>query len=480
MMSIPIPLQSPFFLIIFGMVLCLVFEAAGVPEGFRRHGSRNYISLIAALVVLTVFFLIQRADSAMIYQQGGMIFDRISRGAILSLSLLVLTLLWIIVERLKPLNMDRGEVYALVLFSYFSCIVISCANDLPLIATSIIAWPLAQIGILAIRKKRRASPEVALKLIVGIAFTLIFLAMVFVFSNLSQVPFAIARDVSPGTASVMPSHLAATILLISLLLFLMGCVPLQSIHVDILDGAPSYVSAFVSGATFIVSSALLIRLVESLALTEYLAENAFWMLVVFASLSLCLGPVMALDQRRISRILAYLISSQAGLVLFCSSLSLHHTLVPDYFYGLLFTHFSLCAAGTYAGINFWKDAKHSFKSWEDFAGAGRKHPVAAGAFFFVLASICGLPFTSGFVLRNLLIELTPTQYRFPIIAILLASIVLCAVPVFRLFAFFFGKMTRHELRKHHQPRQIVLLLFCALSLFLISIAPETILWTVFG
>jgi NADH:ubiquinone oxidoreductase subunit 2 (subunit N) len=450
----------PLLLILVGIGLSLAFEVSGVNEGFRRYGNKNYISLTTAIAIISVFILVFQAEANDISPKGGLIFDSVSKSAILSLSLLGLCTLWIVIERLKPENADSGEIYALTLCTYFFSILIACSESWPLLSSAYLASMSTQIGILALRKKRRTSPEVALKWIISAAFLLVFFALLFFLSISATQP-------------------ATVVFGILLTLIILGAVPLQSHHVDVLDGTPSYSAVFYVGSTLINSTIIFWRLSHSASLSADILERITWVLMIFAAISFCVGPIMALDQRRMSRLLAYLLASQAGLVLIFAALFFSHIEIPLYLYGYLFTHFVLCAAGSYAGLNYWKNARHAFRTWEDFAGAGRKHPLESGAFFLVLASICGLPFTSGFVLRTQLIGLAPPAIRVPILIILFASIVLSAVPVLRLFAFFFGKTARHELTEHHRHRQITLLYMCATILFLAALAPLSVLRFVF-
>jgi len=459
---IPTELQAPLLIILSGIALCLIFETAGLKEGFRRHGNKSYISLIAFATVIFVFFAVFRSEKVETVSQSGLIFDHLSRSAILSLSLLCFGILWITVERLRPTNADRGEIYALILFAFLCNILICCATAHILFACSFIASLSAQVTIIANRKRRRTSPEIALKIILASFFALLLLAAVFAFESANQ-------------------PVAVVICLVSFVLFFAGVVPLQTLHVDVLDGAPSYSAAFYASSTLLITPIVLARLSVNPSLTPEAGIILSNILLGLGGATLCLAPIMALDQRRLSRLFAYLLCSQTGIVLIIASLMFIHVQIPAYLNGFLFTHCVLCTVGLYSGQNLWKKAGFAFKTWEDFAGAGRQHPLEAGAFFVVLASIIGLPFTSGFILRYALVTLAPSHLRPFVLLIMLFSVAACVVPTYRLFAFFFGKTVRHELRKHHNARRkkFMLLGLCASFVIACSLAPISVLTLVF-
>jgi NADH-quinone oxidoreductase subunit N len=459
---IPTELQAPLLIILSGIALCLIFETAGLKEGFRRHGNKSYISLIAFVTVIFVFLAVFRSEKVETVSLSGLIFDHLSRSAILALSLLCFGVLWITVERLRPTNADRGEIYALILFVFLCNILVCCATSHLLFACAFIASLSAQVAIIANRKRRRSSPEIALKIILSSFFALLLLAAVFAFESANQ-------------------PLAVIVCLISFVLFFAGAVPLQSLHVDVLDGAPSYSAALYASSTLLITPIVLARLASNPSLTPQAGAMISNILLALGGATLCLAPIMALDQRRLSRVLAYLLCSQTGIALIIASLMFIHVPIPVYLNGFLFTHFVLCTVGTYSGQNLWKKAGFAFKTWEDFAGAGRQHPIEAGAFFIVLASIIGLPFTSGFILRHALVTLAPPHLRLTLLLIMLFSVSASVVPTYRLFAFFFGKTVRHELRKHHNTRRkkILLLGVCATFAIACSLAPISVLSMVF-
>lgn len=457
MIPIPFVLQALFLVLVLGIALCLIFEAAGIKEGFRRQGTKTYISLVAGCVIFASFLIVFSADTG--EKLGSLIFDSTAKSGILALNLLCASSFWILVERLKSENADRGELYAMLLCGFFFSVILCSSDDLRILSCAFVAAIATQVAILAMRKKRRSTPELALRLVISATFLLFLFCLTFIFDN--------ATDPSPGS-----------VIFIVALLFIMGSFPLQAFQVDSLDGSPSYSAVFLCGSNLITGLIVLHRLASKASFAVY-APRVSTSLIAIAAISLCVLPIMALDQRRIGRLIAYLLTSQAGIVLIMASQEFINSAMPSYLFGLTFAHFALCAAGTGAGLNFWKNNRHSFKTWEDFAGAGRQHPVEAGAFFIVLASICGLPFTSGFVVRNALLEASNSEYRLAILSLFWGSTLLASVPVFRLFAFFYGKNVRHELKKHHKPRRITLLVVCAGLLLLVSLAPLSTLRVMF-
>lgn len=124
---------------------------------------------------------------------------------------------------------------------------------------------------------------------------------------------------------------------------------------------------------------------------------------------------------------------------------------------IFYLHLAIAIPGALAGIRFWKHTKNADKTWEDYAGAGRKHPVVSLAWLYILTSLAGAPPTLGFWLYTQI----QADWLPPLIVL---SIMASMIPIARLGVFMFGKPTHYELQQLHQPRQSFFIITCALLL----------------
>ena len=399
--------------------LCLVLESVGAPVGQRKIGSRSYVLFVATAGVL----------GAAYYTPINFIFVACTALVIFSLML--------------GNSLEHGDAYALILVSY-AVILLLCEVKNLLDFTVLTAFlNMLWVGLCYFRKTRRLVAEISLKLLFGSLAYFCFLSAAIILS---------LQSIGSLDFNVLLAHPEAKLALswvwIALLMWI-GSVPFLGVHVDYLDAAPSFASVLFLGGILITGGNLI-----SVFTQAPLDPKLFKILVFFAGASLLVPPILALDQKRIARMIAYICLSQAGMVLL---LALFDSKLLPIFY----LHIAIAIPGALAGIRFWKHTKNPDKTWEDYAGAGRKHPYVSISWLYILSSLAGAPATLGFWLY--------AQADQVLILIVLA-IVVSMIPIARLGVFMFGKPIRHELGKLHQPRQSFLIIGCALLLIAANIA----------
>jgi NADH-quinone oxidoreductase subunit N len=194
---------------------------------------------------------------------------------------------------------------------------------------------------------------------------------------------------------------------------------------------------------------------QSLVL-EKLDPNLMKILFAFAGFSLIIPSILAFEQQRIGRLVSYLIMGQSGMFLLLALLK-----VPSI--SVLYLHLALAIPGILAGVRFWKHTQNSDKNWEDYAGAGRKHPYVTVAWLYMLSSMAGAPFTPGFWIYLQLAHAAEQAHLYWIFALIIAGITLAMFPITRLAVFMFGKPTHYEMMRLHEPRQAFLVIACAIA-----------------
>lgn len=307
-------------------------------------------------------------------------------------------------------------------------------------------------GLVYFRKSRRLVAEVSVQQVFFSLFQLCFFS--------AAIGWCIQTNSSTEFAAIMQpggDRLAISLVFLALLIWI-GSVPFLSSYADYVDAAPPFASMMLMGGTLISGGHVL-----HLLTLNPLNPKLFDILAAFGAFTLIATPLFALDQKRIDRMVSYLLFNQSGLLIL---LSIFQIKILD----IYFLHLALAIPGALVGVRFWKHTQNSDKNWEDYAGAGKKHPVVALAWLSILGSISGLPFTLGFSIYSELSKQTmqpDNPWLFPLIV---ASIVLAFTPVARLGLFMFAKPIRYELLKQHQPRQAAYIVLCAVLLLFAKIA----------
>ncbi len=415
---------APLLIVLVGALLGVLIEAA-MPRALRFN---SQIVLLVVTVVAAVAALVVnwRLGSTGILAMGSISLDGptyIAWG-----SLLVFGLLGILVfseRRLdngatvfaasassvpgSPLEkeatdarLEHSEVFPLALFSLAGMMVFASANDLItlFIALEVMSLPLYVLSAMA-RRRRLLSQEAGLKYFLLGAFSSAF----FLFGMALLYGYAGSFDLGAINDAIASPTYGRGLLFVGMgmlavgLLFKIGVVPFHAWIPDVYTGAPTPVTGFMAICTKLAAVVGGVR-VFYVALG---AERWSWqpLLAVLALLTMAVGAILALTQTDIKRMLAYSSVAHAGFLLTAVVGAL--AVVPQgqvnsvgsiMFY-LIAYGFAVIAA--FAIVTMVRDSAGEANSLAGWSGLGRKSPVLAGIFAFLMLSFAGIPLTGGFI-----------------------------------------------------------------------------------
>ena len=401
-------------LILFGAACIGVLVEAFVPRRVR-HAVQLTLALLATVVAFAV--VVMERGSRVVTIGGAVAVDGPTlflQGSILVLGLVSLLLIGDrAVERggpfvsqaaitvgsqkdLRQVGGDPGatEVYPLTTFALGGMMLFVAANDLltMFVALEVLSLPLYLMCALA-RRRRLLSQEAALKYFLlgsyASAFFLFGVALLYGFAGgvqLGQIHDAVA---TPQRSEVL---LFAGLALVAIgLLFKAALAPFHVWTPDVYQGAPTPVTALMAACTKVAAFGALLRIL-------YVAfEGARWdyqpVLGVIAVLTMFVGAVLAVTQTDMKRLLAYSSIANAGYIL-VGVLALNKSGLSSTMFYLVAYGFSVLAA--FAIVTLVRDADGEATHLSRWAGLGRKSPVFAGVFTFILLAFAGIPLTSGF------------------------------------------------------------------------------------
>ncbi len=286
------------------------------------------------------------------------------------------------------------EVYPLTTFALGGMMLFVAANDLltMFVALEVLSLPLYLMCALA-RRRRLLSQEAALKYFLlgsyASAFFLFGVALIYGFAggiSLGEVHAAVAN---PQRSQVL---LYGGLALIAIgLLFKAALAPFHVWTPDVYQGAPTPVTALMAACTKVAAFGALLRIL-------YVAfDGVRWdfqpVLGAIAVLTMLTGAVLAVTQTDLKRLLAYSSIANAGYLL-VGVLALNEEGLSGTMFYLVAYGFSVLAA--FAMITLVRDADGEATHLSRWAGLGRKSPLFAAAFTFILLAFAGIPMTSGF------------------------------------------------------------------------------------
>ena len=404
-------------LILFGVACAGVIVEAVVPRRLRFPVQFG-LSLLGLVAALVAIILVAGRDE--VTASGAIAVD--GPGLFLQGSIVVLGLVALLLisertlERGGPFvaqaavtantdadreqaNQQSGatEVYPLVVFSLAGMMLFAAANDLltMFVALEVFSLPLYLLCALA-RRRRLLSQEAAVKYFLlgafASAFFLFGIAMVYGYANSVQFS-GINQAVRESANDPVLLYVGLALVAIGLL-FKAALVPFHVWTPDVYQGAPTPITALMAACTKVAAFGGLLRVL-------YVAfQGSTWnfrpVLGTIAVLTMLIGSVLAVTQTDIKRLLAYSSIANAGYVLVGVLAVNREGLSSSMFYLVAYGFAVLAAFGI---VTLVRDSDGEATHLSRWAGLGRRSPLYATLFTFLLLAFAGIPLTSGFTAK---------------------------------------------------------------------------------
>lgn len=302
-------------------------------------------------------------------------------------------------QYLRRTGIERGEYYALMLFTTSGMMIMATAADLIVVflALELLSIPLYVMAGFA--RPKLASEESAMKYFLLGAFSSAFLVYGIALTYGATQSTALVNVVAALSGDVLssPLLLAGMGLILVGLGFKVAAVPFHMWTPDVYHGAPTPVTGFMSVGAKAGGFAALLRVF----VTAFPPASAEWGFVVqiVAAATLILGNVVAISQSNIKRMLAYSSIAHAGYVLMAVAAS---SIEPVAALGVSSALFYLLAyvftnIGAFAVVIAVEKDDGSGGELDDFAGLGQARPLLAIAMAYFMISLTGVPPTGGFM-----------------------------------------------------------------------------------
>jgi NADH-quinone oxidoreductase subunit N len=176
------------------------------------------------------------------------------------------------------------------------------------------------------------------------------------------------------------------------LLFKVSAVPFHSWTPDVYQGAPTPITGFMAACTKVAAFGAILRIFY----VGFADAQSLWqpIISVIAIITMIFGSVVAIAQRDVKRMLAYSSIAHAGfLLLGVISLS-KEGLAASLFYLFSYGFTTIAAFGI---ISLVRDSTGEVSDLNRWVGLGKKSPLVAAVFSFLLLGFAGIPLTSGFI-----------------------------------------------------------------------------------
>jgi NADH-quinone oxidoreductase subunit N len=296
---------------------------------------------------------------------------------------------------LRANGMERGEYYALLLFSVVGMMGLVSSLELVSIFVALEIMSIALYGMAGMDRRRVQSQEAALKYFVTGAFASAFLlygiALLYGVSGSTQLE-RVQRAVSVLSPESSALAVLGTAMLVVGFGFKIASVPFHMWVPDVYEGAPTPATAFMSAGVKAAAFGALLRVFD-FALPA-LASHWRPIVAVLAIVTMVVGNLAALAQTNLKRMLAYSSVAHAGYVLTAIVAAPIVAGEAVLFYLVAYAAVNLGAFGTIAALA--REGREPL-TLSDVAGLAERRPALAATLAVFLVSLTGIPVTAGFV-----------------------------------------------------------------------------------
>jgi proton-translocating NADH-quinone oxidoreductase chain N len=348
---------------------------------------------------------------------GSPLYAFTSLGLVFQGIFLLATLLVSLASMSRPSREPGAPIfYGLLVLATLGMLLVAIANDLIFLLLAIEITSIATYLLVAYTRRDPRAMEAAMKfyIIGALSTTLSFFGASLLFGAFGTTNlYTIGQLEHTGGSSAFPVLvLLGYGFLIAGLAFKATLVPFHAWAVDVYDGSPTDVTAFLAGgskkiglfAFFLVFLApvLFVRAVSSGSpfTTGSVAVGPVLQLTlaVLAVVTMTVGNVLALLQKEMKRMLAYSSISQAGYMLIGIAVGTAPALAGATLQ--IFAHVFM-KAGAFLVVG-GVAALGIGPLIDDWKGLGQRRPLLGLAFGLMLLSLAGVPLTIGFVSKFVL------------------------------------------------------------------------------
>ncbi|HAV62849.1 MAG TPA: NADH-quinone oxidoreductase subunit N [Verrucomicrobiales bacterium] len=320
--------------------------------------------------------------------------------ALVKQAILLLTAFTALISWRVEFTRHLGEYFALLLLATVGMLFLASARHLLMLFVALELTSLALYILVAFHKESRASAEAALKYFLfggmAAAFTLFGLSLVYGLAG--SLSFS---GIAEGVVGREPDMLFQVALVMALvgLGFKVAVAPFHLWAPDVYQGAPTPAAALIASGSKVAGFFVLVSLL--LGGFGTLAGDAGWgrfmpgwqpVLAIFAALSMVIGNLVALNQTRVKRLLAYSAIAHGGYALVGVMANSAEGVSAVVYYAVTY---ALATLGAFAVVQV-VEGDAGDDRLESFAGLRERSPVLALCLMVFMLSAAGIPPLAGF------------------------------------------------------------------------------------
>jgi NADH-quinone oxidoreductase subunit N len=313
--------------------------------------------------------------------------------------LAALVVLLLSVDYAGQFGVRATEFFALTLFALAGMLFCASANDFTMLFVSLELITVTFYVLTSYQRARTASLEAGVKYLIlgGVASAVLVYGIALVFGAAGTMRFT---EIAARSAELQHDRLfqLGFLLVFGGLAFKIAVFPFQVWAPDVYEGSPAPATAFLAVGSKAAGVVLLVRLLGGVA--PDLALKWEKLLLAVGCVSILYGALCAIPQRSLKRLMGYSSIVNGGFLLLGLA-AMSQAGAAAVLYYLAAYLFTVLAAFAVAAVVIQAAGGDDLA---DFAGLGRRSPLAGAALTLSMVSLAGVPPLAGFIGKFLLLR----------------------------------------------------------------------------
>jgi NADH-quinone oxidoreductase subunit N len=404
-------------LIILSAILGVILMLSAL---WLKHSKSIHVLAIFASIILmsaSIYELLNASQTTQLYFNNMIAINAFTLKLNCIISFGFMAYVFLFHKHVTQVGLYDGEYFALLFFSMCGIYLLTMYQSMFTLFLGIEIMSIPLYILAGSDKRSTKSNEASLKYFLMGAFSTGFLLMgiTLIFGATGSFDITIISAKLSDSKSIMP--LLGVLFLLVAFAFKASAAPFHIWSPDVYDGTPTAFTPYMASISKVAVFAAFIKIFQgSLA-----SMQETWRIAIIAIiiLTLLIGNITALYQQSAKRMLAYSSIAQAGFLLFAiyatNTLSYKGILL----YGAVYI---LSTLGIFGVLIYLKDY-----TYQGFRGLATQQPVLAFTATISLLSLAGIPLTGGFFAKYYMLN-TALLGGMPILVIIFA-VLMAAVSV---------------------------------------------------
>ncbi|MFQ5528294.1 MAG: NADH-quinone oxidoreductase subunit N [Thermoanaerobaculia bacterium] len=392
-------------LILVGTALALILAARRIRTSPVSAPVAAIATIVAALAApVASGWLLARGGSTQTGFAGMIALDAYSQFFRILIAAALSLVALLSARSLDREKVPRGEYHALLLLAATGMTLAVSAQDLLALYLGLELMTICSYILVGITTRRPVSTEAAIKyfLIASFASALLLYGISLTYGITGGTDFAAVRAAlsehgghGVHGVGIHPLLFVAIALVVAGIAFKIAAVPFHAWAPDAYQGASAPVAAFLAAGSKAAGLAVLGRV--ALVAFESEARVMSIALVTLAALSIVAGSIIALAQTDMKRLLAYSSIAHAGYALLGLASGMPEGVQATMTYTFFYVFMTLGTFGVVIALG------ERGETLDGYRGLAAQRPLAGGLMLLFLLALTGIPPTSGFVAKFVVI-----------------------------------------------------------------------------